>query len=792
MSKHIFSNIDIQTDLTATNIKANTASGLNLKTDDNNIRIKVTDTGIVGIGTETPSVSLHINHTDAIKIPKGTTAERPTATGAEHTGYIRYNSTLNQFEGFGAGNAWGSLGGVIDIDQDTKILAEENSDEDKLRFYTDGTQRMIIDNTGNVGINAASPQSTLEVDGNVRIGTISAGVSSLNPSGRLVISSSGSSSTNIEFRTDDINLNSQDYNTSIIESGFTSTSWNSGYIKFKTHSSDTSSFTDDMIIKGGRVGVGTNTPNNRLSVIGTGDYYANEGIASFYDNNNREICIGGLGIFRRDHNGAADLRINYIGYNGGITQFRDFAIYDGKIGIIGKFIGSTKRLGLGTLYPSNNLDIRVLGSTNGIDLRNESGYLLFRAARATSSTTAYFGIYDGTAATNDLIVFQSSGDSYINTGNFGIGTKTPSTKLEVNGTTTTTTLNTTTLQINSASVTSTSTELNIVDGDTTIETTAVSDGHGVVINQGGTMKQINVTTLSEYFDDEITNMPNLTSAASLNTVGTLDSGVISSNFGNIDIGSSTFTTTGSANFGVTTSNTTLSDIYLETHEDSGITTILVTVAAKDANHRYNGQGSGSGYIINGKQSPYLNFVPGKTYKFDQSDNTNSTHPLLFYLDAGKTTQYSTNVTTNGTPGSAGAYTQIIITEDTPSILFYQCSAHGYMGNQIQIISSRDFTSAKLTTPQINDTSSDHQYIFGVSELAADRTITLPLLTGNDEFVFKEHTQTLTNKTLTSPTITGTGAIAGIFTGDLTGNVTGNADTATKIASITNSNIVQLT
>ena len=38
-------------------------------------------------------------------------------------------------------------------------------------------------------------------------------------------------------------------------------------------------------------------------------------------------------------------------------------------------------------------------------------------------------------------------------------------------------------------------------------------------------------------------------------------------------------------------------------------------------------------------------------------------------------------------------------------------------------------------------------------------------------------ETLTNKTLTSPTITGTGAIAGIFTGNLTGNVTGNASTA---------------
>lgn len=58
----------------------------------------------------------------------------------------------------------------------------------------------------------------------------------------------------------------------------------------------------------------------------------------------------------------------------------------------------------------------------------------------------------------------------------------------------------------------------------------------------------------------------------------------------------------------------------------------------------------------------------------------------------------------------------------------------------------------LTLPQINDTSSDHQYIVAVNELAADRTVTLPLLTGNDEFVFKDHAQTLANKTLTSPKV----------------------------------------
>ena len=58
----------------------------------------------------------------------------------------------------------------------------------------------------------------------------------------------------------------------------------------------------------------------------------------------------------------------------------------------------------------------------------------------------------------------------------------------------------------------------------------------------------------------------------------------------------------------------------------------------------------------------------------------------------------------------------------------------------------------MTTPQINDTSANHQYVVAVSELAADRTVTLPLLTGADEFTFNAHTQTLTNKSLTTPTL----------------------------------------
>ena len=65
----------------------------------------------------------------------------------------------------------------------------------------------------------------------------------------------------------------------------------------------------------------------------------------------------------------------------------------------------------------------------------------------------------------------------------------------------------------------------------------------------------------------------------------------------------------------------------------------------------------------------------------------------------------------------------------------------------QTLTNKTLTSPVMTTPQINDTSADHQYVFAVSELAADRTVTLPLLSGNDTFVFASHAQTLDNKTI---------------------------------------------
>ena len=96
----------------------------------------------------------------------------------------------------------------------------------------------------------------------------------------------------------------------------------------------------------------------------------------------------------------------------------------------------------------------------------------------------------------------------------------------------------TTLDIGGTNVTATAAELNLTDGGSSIGTTAVSDGHGILMNHGGTMAQTTVQTLAAYLDDEITAMPNLV------TTGALNSGSITSGFGTIDTGSSTITTTG--------------------------------------------------------------------------------------------------------------------------------------------------------------------------------------------------------------------------------------------------------
>jgi len=103
------------------------------------------------------------------------------------------------------------------------------------------------------------------------------------------------------------------------------------------------------------------------------------------------------------------------------------------------------------------------------------------------------------------------------------------------------------------------------------------------------------------------------------------------------------------------------------------TTYTVTVAS-------------SKFYLDGNQTYSPTLYPGNIYTFDQSAGTNATHPLRFATaaDAAGSTEYTTGVETNGTPGSSGAYTRITVAADAPDTLYYYCSNHSGMGSNVSI------------------------------------------------------------------------------------------------------------
>ena len=181
-----------------------------------------------------------------------------------------------------------------------------------------------------------------------------------------------------------------------------------------------------------------------------------------------------------------------------------------------------------------------------------------------------------------------------------------------------------------------------------------------------------VVTASQ-FTTQTGGTPTITSPNNLNlnanivaisTDVTIGRDVLISNNLNVS-GVSTFTD-------ITASSAKLSE--LTTPHSTVTKNYSVTVVAK-SDHRYSG-GSGNAYYVDGVESPILHLTPGRTYRFTLSSGDMSSHPFRFYLEADKTTSYTTNVTTTAT------YTEIIITDTTPAVLHYQCSAHGYMGNSV--------------------------------------------------------------------------------------------------------------
>jgi hypothetical protein len=95
---------------------------------------------------------------------------------------------------------------------------------------------------------------------------------------------------------------------------------------------------------------------------------------------------------------------------------------------------------------------------------------------------------------------------------------------------------------------------------------------------------------------------------------------------------------------------------------------------------------GNKYFLDGSNQTgsAITLNEGSTYRFDQSHSSNSGHPLRFSTTSNGThgggSEYTTGVTTAGTPGSSGAYTQITVAASAPT-LYYYCTNHSGMGGQ---------------------------------------------------------------------------------------------------------------
>jgi len=118
-------------------------------------------------------------------------------------------------------------------------------------------------------------------------------------------------------------------------------------------------------------------------------------------------------------------------------------------------------------------------------------------------------------------------------------------------------------------VTSTTAELNIVDGDTSASSTTLADADRVVVNDAGTMKQVALTDFETYFESALDTLSNVT------TVGALNSGSITSGFGAINNGSSAITTTGTITYGNLSDGTITITAFVDEDDMSSNSATLV-------------------------------------------------------------------------------------------------------------------------------------------------------------------------------------------------------------------------
>jgi hypothetical protein len=161
--------ISFNSDVDLTNINVDTISS---SRTDGKIFIAPSGTGY-----------LQITSTNAVRVPVGNTASRDASP---LQGMFRFNTTTSVFEGYD-GIAWNAIGSRLqDIDGNTYVSPENSpgANNNQLRMFTDGLERLRVDNDGaskfSADLTAATPIGTKIL--NNKISTFGADILYLDPS----------------------------------------------------------------------------------------------------------------------------------------------------------------------------------------------------------------------------------------------------------------------------------------------------------------------------------------------------------------------------------------------------------------------------------------------------------------------------------------------------------------------------------------------------------------------------------------------------------------------------------
>ena len=155
-----------------------------------------------------------------------------------------------------------------------------------------------------------------------------------------------------------------------------------------------------------------------------------------------------------------------------------------------------------------------------------------------------------------------------------------------------------------------------------------------------------------------------------------------------------------------------SSIQAQMNNLAGSATIAVTVV----------NSGGNKYALDGTVQQLALLTPSVTYRFDQSNSSNSGHPLRLSTTSdgshGGGSAFTTGVTAVGTPGNAGAYTEVKLEQDAPDTLYYYCTNHSGMGGEVDVRA----TVSSLSDLSITSTATELNLLDGVTATTAELNI----------------------------------------------------------------------